>query len=105
MTRSPHEAGGVLLRSAPLAFLDIESTGLSPGEGHRVCEVALLRTRGSAAEASLSTLVNPLRPMGTQAAAVHGITPEELEGAPLFRAPAFRRLLAHAAAMVQIRRR
>jgi DNA polymerase III subunit epsilon len=74
----------VSLRSAPLAFLDIESTGLSPGEGHRVCEVALLRVRGAAAEASLSTLVNPLRPMGAQAAAVHGITPEELEGAPLF---------------------
>ncbi|MBC8077080.1 MAG: WYL domain-containing protein [Chloroflexales bacterium] len=84
MTLTPHDASGAALSNAPLAFLDIESTGLSPGEGHRVCEVALLRVRGETVEARYNMLVNPLRPMNEQAAAVHGITPELLEGAPHF---------------------
>lgn len=84
MTHPPHEAGGATLRSAPLAFLDIESTGLAPGDGHRVCEVALLRVAGAAAEVSFTSVVNPLRPMGEQAAAVHGITPDQIERAPVF---------------------
>jgi DNA polymerase-3 subunit epsilon len=82
-----------------LAFLDIESTGLSPGEGHRVCEVALLRTRDGAVEASFNTLVDPQRPSSAGALAVHGITPQLLEGAPTFAeiAPVLLPLLAGAA--------
>src|SRR5207249_4771916 len=77
---------GTQLEHVPLVFLDIESTGLSPNEGHRVCELALLRVRGSVAEANYVALVNPQRPMGLQALAVHGITPDLLAGAPTFAA-------------------
>ena len=69
---------------APLAFLDVETTGLSPNYGDRVCEVAILRCQGEEVLDSLQQLVNPQRPMGAGAFAVHGITEEMLRDAPPF---------------------
>ncbi len=64
--------------------VDVETTGLSPSEGDRVCEIALLRfLRGSVID-SLVSLVNPLRPISPGASAVNGITDSMVAGAPLF---------------------
>jgi DNA polymerase III subunit epsilon len=72
------------LDGLPLAFLDVETTGLSPEMGDRVCEVAILRCEGGEIVDALQQLVNPQRPMGAGAYAVHGISDEALADAPYF---------------------
>jgi DNA polymerase III epsilon subunit family exonuclease len=69
---------------APLAFLDVETTGLEPRFGDRVCEVAILRCQGEDVLDALQHLVDPQRPMGPGAYAVHHISDEMLRGAPTF---------------------
>jgi DNA polymerase III subunit epsilon len=72
------------LASRTLAFLDTETTGLSPWFGDRICEIAILRCRGDEILASFDTLVNPARPISPGAARVNGLTDAELAGAPAF---------------------
>jgi DNA polymerase-3 subunit epsilon len=76
------------IEELPLVFFDVETTGLAPAHGHRVCEIALLRVRGSVVEASYTTLVDPQRPLEARAFAVNGIGPDMLRGAPVFAAVA-----------------
>ncbi len=67
-----------------IAVIDVETTGLSPADGHRVCEIALLRfLRGTVVD-SLVSLVDPLRPISPGASAVNGITDPMVAGAPTF---------------------
>jgi DNA polymerase III epsilon subunit family exonuclease len=73
-----------LLHEAPLAFLDVETTGLRPDLGDRVIEIALLRTQGAAEVARFVSLVNPGRQLSAGAAQVNGITPAMLADAPTF---------------------
>jgi DNA polymerase-3 subunit epsilon len=70
------------LVEAPLAFVDLEMTGLDPNID-RVIEVCIVRTRGNKMEDSLETLVNPGKDVrfGTD---VHGIGPQLLVDAPPF---------------------
>ena len=67
---------------APLAFVDLEMTGLDP-KTDRVIEVAVTRRRGTAAEASFASLVNP-GPDVTFKTDVHGLGPAVLADAPVF---------------------
>ncbi len=68
----------------PFVAVDVETTGLAPSDGHRVCEIALLRfLRGTVVD-SLVSFVNPLRPISPGASAVNGITEEMVAGAPTF---------------------
>ncbi len=68
----------------PFVAADVETTGLSPAEGHRVCEIALLRfLRGNVIDTFVS-LVNPLRPIDPGAHAVNGISDAMVAGAPPF---------------------
>ncbi|NJK79107.1 MAG: WYL domain-containing protein [Chloroflexaceae bacterium] len=71
-----------------ITFLDLETTGLSTAAGHRICEIALLRVRGSVVEYAYETLVNPQRPLDKQAAAINGLSAEMLIDAPSFAAVA-----------------
>lgn len=75
---------GQLLDALPFSFFDVETTGLIPAHGHRICEIALLRVRGASVEARIDTLINPQRPLDAQAFAIHGIATAQLEHAPLF---------------------
>jgi len=68
----------------PLVFLDVETTGLRPQWGDRVCEVAMLRVQRGEVVDALQQLVNPQRPMDPRAYAVHGIGDDLLRDAPLF---------------------
>jgi DNA polymerase III subunit epsilon len=68
----------------PLAFLDFETTGLSPRRGDRVCEVALQRVVGDAVETSYTTLINPQRPQSTRSFTINQISAEQLANAPTF---------------------
>jgi DNA polymerase-3 subunit epsilon len=83
---------GETIAELPFVAADVETTGLSPEEGHRVCEVALLRfLRGTVIDSFVS-LVNPLRPIDPGASAVNGITDPMVALAPTF-ADLFPRML------------
>ncbi len=69
---------------APLAFVDVETTGLSPWMGDRVCEIGIVRCQGEVDVEQVSTLVNPLRPISRGAYRVNRISPAMLVGAPTF---------------------
>jgi DNA polymerase-3 subunit epsilon len=72
----------------PFTLFDVETTGLFPADGHRICEVALLRVRAGRVEARFETLIDPQRPLDPQAFAVNGISPTILHDAPCFPAVA-----------------
>ncbi len=72
------------LRSAPLVFVDTETTGLRPDLGHRLVEIALLRTEGLTEVKRFSSLVNPQRLLEPSAIAVNKITPDMVADAPTF---------------------
>jgi DNA polymerase-3 subunit epsilon len=67
-------------------FVDVETTGLDPATGDRVCEIALLRVQGDQEIARFASLVHPQQPMRPGALAVHGITDAMLVDAPPFAA-------------------
>lgn len=68
----------------PFVAIDVETTGLDPAGGHRICEIALLRfLRGTVIDSRVS-FVNPLRPISPGASAVNGITDLMVAGAPTF---------------------
>jgi len=66
------------------ACVDVETTGLKPSEGHRICEIAIVRGPASALPERWSTLVNPERALDPAAAAVNRLTAAELAAAPTF---------------------
>jgi DNA polymerase III epsilon subunit family exonuclease len=72
-----------LVRSAPVAVLDLEMTGLSP-TGDRVCEIAVVRGEGGQVHREFQTLVQPGVPMTQGARSCTGITDSMLIGAPIF---------------------
>lgn len=80
----PHQP----LSQIPFAVFDVETTGLSPAYGHRVCELACLRLRGGVEEGRFESLVEPGRPISAGAFRVNRITAEMLAGAPAFEAVA-----------------
>ncbi|HSR34551.1 MAG TPA: exonuclease domain-containing protein [Anaerolineae bacterium] len=66
------------------ALFDVETTGLSPAYGHRVCEVACLRLRDGVELDRFESFVDPERAISAGAYHVNRITPEMLAGAPAF---------------------
>jgi DNA polymerase-3 subunit epsilon len=66
------------------AIFDVETTGLNPAYGHRVCEVACLRLRDGREVGQVEALVDPERRISPGAFAVNQITAEMLAGAPPF---------------------
>jgi len=65
--------------------LDVETTGLDPGEGHRIVEVACIELVHHVATAcNFHRYVNPERDMPAEALAVHGISAESLARHPRF---------------------
>ncbi len=72
------------LTEIKFACLDTETTGLSPEEGGKICEVAVSVSRGGRVLEQYSTLVNPGMPMHPDVVAIHGITNEMVASAPTF---------------------
>ena len=73
------------LSEVPFVYFDVETTGLKPMFGDRICEVAALRCRGAEELGAYHSLVDPQRPISPGAYRVNRISAEELEGAPLFK--------------------
>lgn len=70
------------IADTPVAVIDVETTGLSPGFD-RVVEVSIVRIDpGTAPRTVFDTLINPGRPIA--ATEVHGITDSDVESAPRF---------------------
>jgi DNA polymerase-3 subunit epsilon len=76
----PH-GSELLLEEATYVVVDLETTGLRPGESG-ICEIGAVRLRGFEVEAEFETLVDPGLPIGAGASAVTGLRNEQLRGAP-----------------------
>jgi DNA polymerase III epsilon subunit family exonuclease len=72
------------LSNARFAFLDIETTGLSPWFGDRICEVAIVATEGKRIKGTYCTLINPERALSPGAFSANALTEIDLRSAPLF---------------------
>jgi DNA polymerase-3 subunit epsilon len=69
------------LEEATYVVVDLETTGLSPSTS-AICEIGAVRVRNLELEARFETLVNPRRPLPAPIAALTGIDPSALRGAP-----------------------
>lgn len=70
------------ISDTPIAVIDFETTGLTPGFD-RVVEVSVVRIDpGEKARIAFDTLINPHRPMA--ATEIHGITDSDVSNAPRF---------------------
>ena len=66
-------------------FLDTETTGLYPDQGHRVIEIAAIETVNRRPTGNhFHQYLNPEREIDAAAQEVHGITLEFLQDKPLF---------------------
>ncbi|OUO57359.1 3'-5' exonuclease [Candidatus Avelusimicrobium gallicola] len=74
------------LSEIKFACLDTETTGLSPLEGGKICEIAVSVSQGGRVTEEFSTLINPDMPMHPDVVAIHGITNEMVASAPRFAA-------------------
>ncbi len=72
------------LSNCRFAFLDLETTGLSPWFGDRICEVGIVLAEGKRIKATYQQLVNPGCPLSPAAASTNRLTDVELQEAPPF---------------------
>lgn len=68
----------------PLAFFDLETTGLNIVTD-KIVEISLLKVYPDEKEEKLHFLINPEIPISPQASAVHGISNEDVAQAPTFK--------------------
>ena len=67
-------------------FLDTETTGLDPNQGHRIIEIAAIEMNNrQLTQNHYHTYLNPERDIDSAAQEVHGITLEFLQDKPLFK--------------------
>ena len=67
-------------------FLDTETTGLDPNQGHRIIEIAAVEMNNRQVTSNqYHTYLNPGRDIDSAAQEVHGITLEFLQDKPLFK--------------------
>lgn len=74
------------LAAVPFVLFDVESTGLEPQNGDRICEIALVQWQGGVQRGAWETLINPGRPISPDAFAVNQIPAHLLNVAPSFAA-------------------
>lgn len=68
----------------PLAFIDVETTGLNP-YSDRIVELSILKVHPDGRQEYHSRRINPGIPIPSEATAVHGITDEDIANEPKFR--------------------
>ena len=72
------------INNLKFACFDTETTGLSPEEGGKICEIAVSVSQGGKVLEEYSALVNPEIPIVPEVVAIHGITDEMVKDAPTF---------------------
>jgi DNA polymerase-3 subunit epsilon len=68
----------------PIAFIDLETTGINISTD-RIVEISVLKITPDGKEDWISTRINPEMPIPSKSTAIHGITDEDVSGAPTFR--------------------
>jgi DNA polymerase-3 subunit epsilon len=64
---------------------DTETTGIMPGDGHRIVEIGAVEMIGKVTTGrTFHTYIDPCRPMPKDAQAVHGLSTDFLTGQPTF---------------------
>lgn len=67
----------------PLAFFDLEATGINVGSD-RIVEIAILKAMPDGTEQILSKRINPQIPIPLVTSLIHGIYDEDIKDAPTF---------------------
>ena len=75
----------MLTLERPLAFIDVESTGLDPRTA-RIVRLTVLKLMPDGTEQVKSVLIRPGEPISPGAIAVHGLADADVQDAPPFRA-------------------
>ena len=73
-----------LINEVPIVFLDVETTGLQAGLGHRVVELAALRYENGVERGGINLLLNPQKPIDYKASKISGITNQMIKNQPQF---------------------
>jgi len=68
-----------------LVSIDVETTGLFPLSGDRICEIALLKIKEGVIIDKFVTLVNPEKEISLSASLINGITNEMVKNTPPFK--------------------
>jgi DNA polymerase III subunit epsilon len=68
----------------PLAFIDLETTGINPGLD-RIVEIAIVKILADGTKSIKRKLLNPGIPIPKSSSDVHGITDEMVKDAPTFK--------------------
>ena len=68
----------------PIAFIDVETTGVKPNSD-RIVELYILKNGPSGEREYKSHRINPGIPIPPEATAVHGITDDDIANEPMFR--------------------
>ena len=72
------------LSNARFAFLDIDTTGLSPWFGDRICQIAVVITEGKRIKSTVDLILNPERELSPSASHVNGLDESKLSVSPKF---------------------
>jgi len=72
------------ISNTKFAFLDTETTGLSPWFGDRICQVAVVLTEGKRIKSTLDLLINPERELSPSAVHINGLNEAQLRQSPTF---------------------
>ncbi len=68
----------------PIAFIDIETTGLNT-QLDRIVEISIIKIHPDEKEELLSSRINPEIPIPIETTKIHGITNADVEGKPTFK--------------------
>jgi len=74
----------MLQLTKPLAFIDLETTGINLGSD-RIVEIAVVKLLPDGNRSIKRKLINPGMPIPKSASDIHGITDEMVKSAPLFK--------------------
>jgi len=74
-----------LILKKPLAFIDLETTGINV-TSDRIVEISVLKISPNGKEEWFSSRVNPEMSIPQKSIAIHGITNEDVANCPVFRA-------------------
>ena len=77
----------MLQLTKPLAFIDLETTGVNLGSD-RIVEIAIVKILIDGSRSVKRKLINPLIPIPKGASDIHGITDEMVKDAPTFKVAA-----------------
>jgi len=68
----------------PLAFIDLETTGINVS-ADRIVEISVLKLNPNGKEEWLTTRINPEIPIPQKSSAIHGITDKDIADSPTFK--------------------